>query len=174
MKKKVLKLFPALVLSYGGVCSFPWMLGREGSRLWYTNSIGAVFLFCFLLWLTGRALPALSSGKSRRWFLPGVCGTLFAVCMVFGAQLDAEGSVPFQRGSMWAAILISAVLFTLLVRYGWEILAVRLQKRWEQGPEPKEIGEEEKRSWNEPKKKWDCYRFLRTAAVMHRRNTCRW
>ncbi len=166
MKKKVLKLFPALVLSYGGVCSFPWMLGREGSRLWYTNSIWAVFLFCFLLWLTGRALPALSSGKSRRWFLPGVCGTLFAVCMVFGAQLDAEGSVPFQRGSMWAAILISAVLFTLLVRYGWEILAVRLQKRWEQGPEPKEIGEEEKRSWNEPKKKWDCYRFLRTAAVI--------
>lgn len=123
----------AALLSFGGVCALPWMLHLNGEekRLGYSNSILSVFLFCLLFGVLKRALaPGFSgenfSGEKRRWVLPALFGLLFSGCMVFGAQLDQRGSVPFQNAAMWLSILILAWIAALLVRFFWELLAARL------------------------------------------------
>ena len=133
-------------------CGFPWMLHLEGAWLCYSNSILSVFVFAVLFWLMGRVLQMNFDGKVYRWFWPGLVGTLFSLCMVFGTQLDLKGSVPFQKGSMWISIVVLAVIFTLLVRYFWEQLprymrVIRTKKSEEAG----------KRSWHS---------FLITAVVI--------
>lgn len=119
----------AAVLSFAGVWAFPWMLHIEGEGLGYTNSIFAVFLFLALFWLMDKVLKADFHGKNTGWFWPGLMGTLFSVCMTFGAQLDQNESVPFGNGSMWISILILAVIVTMVIRYFWELMADRKQKR---------------------------------------------
>lgn len=119
----------AAVLSFAGVWALPWMLHIEGEGLGYTNSIFAVFLFLALFWLMDKVLKADFYGKNAGWFWPGLMGTLFSVCMTFGAQLDQNESVPFGNGSMWISILILAVIVTMVIRYFWELMADRKQKR---------------------------------------------
>ena len=118
----------AALLSFGGAGALPWMLHLNGeeNRLGYSNSIFSVFLFCLLFGLLKRALAQGFSGKKGRWLLPASGGLLFSGCMVFGAQLDQKGSVPFQNAAMWGSILILAGITALLIRYFWELLAARL------------------------------------------------
>lgn len=113
----------AAILSLAGVWTLPWMLGAEGEKLWYTNSIWTVFLFLFLFFLMNRVIKADFSEKKRGWLLPGCVGAGFAVCMTFGAQLDLKGSVPFKEGGMWFGILVWAVIFSRVIRYLWERIA---------------------------------------------------
>ena len=47
--------------------------------------------------------------------------------MVFGAQLDRKGSVPFMNPWMWLSILVFAVVMTLMVSGLWSAMAQRLQ-----------------------------------------------
>ena len=158
-------------LSFAGACGFPWMLHLEGAWLGYSNSILSVFVFVVLFWLMGRVLQMDFDGKVYRWFWPGLVGTLFSLCMVFGTQLDLKGSVPFQKGSMWISIVVLAVIFTLLVRYFWEQLprfmwAIRT-KNFEKAGKRKGVEEEkaqkcenltmQKRGWRS---------FLITAVVI--------
>ena len=137
----------AAVLSFGGVCALFWMLPLNGGkeRLGYSNSIFSVFLFFMLFWLMKRVVSVDSvsaltardsvcfSGKKGRWLFPGFFGILFSGCMVFGAQLDQQGSVPFRSGGMWISILILAVIAALLVRYFWDRLAGRLEDKKKSG-----------------------------------------
>lgn len=58
-----------------------------------------------------------------KWLLPGLLGTLFSVCMVFGAQLDTRERVPFHSGGMWGSILILSVSAALLTRFFWDLPA---------------------------------------------------
>lgn len=150
----------AAVLSFGGVCALFWMLPLNGEKEWlgYSNSIFSVFLFFMLFWLMKRAIgfdtmsrPAKRdrvgvSGKKSRWLLPGFLGILFSGCMIFGAQLDQQGSVPFRSGGMWISILILAVIAALLVRYFWdrqaEELADKKKSRISAAEETKGSGEE--------------------------------
>ena len=121
----------AVLLSLGGVWALPWMLHLDGERerLGYSNSIFSVFLFFVLFWLINRAVGSGFSGKKSRWLFPGLFGVLFSGCMVFGAQLDQRGSVPFQEGRMWLSILILAAITVLLVRYFWDRLAQKLEDK---------------------------------------------
>ncbi len=119
----------AAVLAFAGVLALPWMLHMEGDHLGYTNSIFSVFLFLVLWFLLKKALEADVSEKGRGWFLPGCVGTGFSLGMVFGSQLDLKGSVPFGEGAMWVSILILAVIFTLMIRYFWELMLSGKQER---------------------------------------------
>lgn len=112
----------AAVLAFAGVLALPWMLHMEGDHLGYTNSIFSVFLFLVLWFLLKKALEADVSEKGCGWFLPGCVGTGFSLGMVFGSQLDLKGSVPFGEWAMWVSILILAVIFTLVIRYFWELM----------------------------------------------------
>ncbi len=124
----------AAAASFGGVCALPWTLSMEGSWLSYTNSILAFFLFLGLFWLVRTALESCLREERpyagrRRGLLPGLFGTLFSVCMVFGAQLDTRERVPFQSVGMWGSILILSLLAALLTRYFWDLLARAGQRR---------------------------------------------
>lgn len=111
----------AAALSFGGVCTLPFMLhiGQEWNG--YTNSIFSVFLF-FLLFrlLDGLLQKGLSDGGAR-WFWSGLVGGLFSLCMIFGTALDLRGNVPFGDAGMWAGIFIWGVIFTLAVRFLWNL-----------------------------------------------------
>ena len=111
----------AAALSFGGVCTLPFMLHIGQEWIGYTNSIFSVFLF-FLLFrlLDGLLQKGLSDGGAR-WFWPGLVGGLFSLCMIFGTALDLRGNVPFGNIGMWAGIFIWGVIFTLAVRFLWNL-----------------------------------------------------
>lgn len=117
----------AALLALGGTWAFPYLLSVSGDFLEYANSILSVFLFLGLFVLVKKALAVNYAEKERGWFYPGLAGGLFSLCMVFGSRLDLKESVPFKEGKMWLGILIWAVLFTIIIRYFWEIMAGRKQ-----------------------------------------------
>lgn len=118
----------AAFLALGGTWAFPCLISVSGDFLEYTNSILSVFLFLGLYFFLKKALEMDYAGTGRGWFYPGITGALFSLCMVFGSQLDLKGSVPFKEGRLWISIFISAVLFALIIRYSWEVMAGRKQK----------------------------------------------
>lgn len=124
-----LRMAAAALLSLAGTWALPWMLHIDGAWLGYTNSIAAVFFFMALFYLMEKALKAEFVKKRHGWFWPGCVGSAFSLCMTFGARLDLEESVPFKAGAMWASILTLAVIFTLVIRYFWELMADRRLSR---------------------------------------------
>lgn len=109
------------LLSFGGVCTLPWMLHMEQEWIGYTNSIFSVFLFFFLFRLLDGLFQKELSEEGAGWFWPGIVGGLFSLCMVFGAALDLRGNVPFGNIGMWAGIFIWGVIFTLVIRFLWNL-----------------------------------------------------
>lgn len=122
MKTPISKKIYAAALAFAGTCALPWIIKSGGNALGFTNSILSVFVFLGLFWLFYKALEISFSGGLKKWILPWFFGTAFSLCMVMGTCLDEQGSVPFENVRMWAAILILAVIFTLLTRYFWEKL----------------------------------------------------
>jgi len=122
MKTPISKKIYAAALAFAGTCALPWIVKSGGNALGFTNSILSVFVFLGLFWLFYKALEISFSGGLKKWILPWFFGTAFSLCMVMGTCLDEQGSVPFNNVRMWAAILILAVIFTLLTRYFWEKL----------------------------------------------------
>ena len=95
--------------------AFGYMVSPVGGGLSYTNSILSVFLFLFFCFLFGKIRKQGFEQGKRKWIWPGICGSLFAVSMCFGIQLDQKGNVPFTNLKMWGAILILAVCCSLLL-----------------------------------------------------------
>lgn len=122
-----IRTWAAASLALGSTWAFPYLLSVNGDFLEYTNSIVSVFLFLSLFFLVRKALCSSFLEKERGWFFPGLLGIGFTVCMVFGSRLDLRESIPFQDGRMWISIFLLAVLFTLLVRYFWEVMAEKKQ-----------------------------------------------
>lgn len=123
-----MRTIAAAFLALCGTWAFPCLISVSGDFLEYTNSILSVFLFLGLYFFLKKALERDYAQAGRGWFYPGITGTLFSLCMVFGSQLDLKGSVPFKEGRLWISIFILAVLFTLIIRYLWEVMAGRKQK----------------------------------------------
>ena len=109
------------ILSFGGVCTLPWMLHMEQEWIGYTNSIFSVFLFFFLFWVLNEIFHRGFADKQSGWFWPGCFGSFFSVCMIFGTALDLRGSVPFGKGYMWAGIFVWAVIFAVMTRFVWNL-----------------------------------------------------
>lgn len=139
----------AVFLALGGTWAFPYLLSVNENFLEYTNSIFSVFLFFGLCFLLKKALGMNYAEKGRGLIYPGGLGTLFSLCMVFGSRLELLESVPFKDVKMWISILILSLLFTLIIRYFWEIMAGKkpvcisekdLGNDSSQGIEPRSLG----------------------------------
>ncbi len=156
-----MRMWVAAALSFAGVWALPWMLPVDGEWLGYTNSIFSVFLFLAVFYLMDKVLKMDFLEKGRRWFWPGCVGTLFSVCMTFGTQLDLKESVPFGKGAMWVSILVLAVIFTMLIRYFWELMLSR-----EQAELRNKGREDREKTKSSTGKRYDQHNFLLTAGII--------
>ena len=99
-----------------------WIFPME-NYLDFSNSILPV-----LLALLGfMVIRKLRPGKPT--VLSVLFGLIFSVCMVFGAQLDQKGSVPFTNPWMWVFIFAFAAVITLMVSGLWKAMAQKLQSQ---------------------------------------------
>ena len=89
----------------------------------FSNSILPVLLALFVFMVIRKIRP----GKPT--VLSVVFGLGFSICMVFGAQLDKKGSVPFTNSWMWFSILIFAAVMTLMVSGLWNAMVQRPQSQ---------------------------------------------
>ena len=119
-----IRIIVSAMLAWAGTWAFPRMLSVDDVFLEYTNSIVAVFVFLGLFWLLYKIFHT-GFEEGNGWFWPGCAGAAFSLCMVFGSRLDLKESVPFKDGSMWMGILILAVIFSLVIRYFWDMMGKR-------------------------------------------------
>ena len=99
-----------------------WIFPME-NYLDFSNSILPVLIVLLAFMVIRKLRP----GKPT--VISVLFGFLFSICMVFGAQLDQKGSVPFMNPWMWLSILAFAVVMTLMVSGLWSAMAQRLQTR---------------------------------------------
>ena len=79
----------------------------------------------------------------KKTLLPALFSLIFAVCMIFGRNLDRDGSVPFKNPVIWIVILLLAAVCTFLVRFFWDRLLKaegRKRKQKEQSVTAKAFG----------------------------------
>ncbi len=110
------------VLAFGIVCALPVFWITE-SGTWYTNSVISLLLWGILTAALQQIQKESFAPGAGKWFLPAVWGFLFSICMAFGADLEAAGSVRYQDAGMWLGILIMSVGAAVFVRYSWDKLA---------------------------------------------------
>lgn len=65
---------------------------------------------------------------SRAWLIAGTFSLLFAMALLFGAQLDTAENVDVRNPRLWVSCLALTVVFTMSIRLFWLGLDV-LQKR---------------------------------------------
>lgn len=82
----------------------------------FSNSILPVLLLLVIFMAVYRLRP----GKPTA--VAALFGFLFSMAMVFGAQLDDHGSVPFTNMGMWLVILLFGAAMTLLVSGLWQAM----------------------------------------------------
>ncbi len=82
----------------------------------FSNSVLPVLLGLLLYMMICKIRP----GKPT--VVSAVFGLFFAICMVFGAQLDHYGQVPFTNIKMWLWILLFAFFITVIVSGLWNAL----------------------------------------------------
>ncbi len=97
-----------------------WIFPME-NYLDFSNSILPVLLALLVFMVIRKLRP----GKPT--FASALFGLAFSICMIFGAQLDQKGSVPFTNPWMWLSILAFAVVMTLMVSGLWNAMAKRLR-----------------------------------------------
>ena len=97
-----------------------WIFPME-NYLDFSNSILPVLIALLVFMVIRKLRP----GKPT--VISVLFGFLFSICMVFGAQLDQKGSVPFMNPWMWLSILAFAVVMTLMVSGLWSAMAQRLR-----------------------------------------------
>ncbi|MGN0377042.1 MAG: DUF6020 family protein [Suilimivivens sp.] len=63
-----------------------------------------------------------TTAYGKRWPVPFLFSLAFSVCMIFGRNLDKEGSVPFKSPVMWLSILVLTAVTTVMVYFLWNRL----------------------------------------------------
>ncbi len=135
------------IWSLFAVWGLPYLLNLKGNTLAVSNSWFAVFAWGVCWFLSYRACqdiggvqdapicerqkaeeqePGQTVGvlgavrnKCQSLAAAGILGSLFSVCMAFGAQLDRAESVNFLDGGMWRAVLVWAVMLTVWIYRSW-------------------------------------------------------
>lgn len=97
-----------------------WIFPME-NYLDFSNSILPVLIALLAFMVIRKIRP----GKPT--VISVLFGLVFSICMVFGAQLDQKGSVPFTNPWMWLSILVFAVVITLMVSGLWNAMVKRPQ-----------------------------------------------
>lgn len=82
----------------------------------FSNSILPVLLLLGIFMAVRRIRPGKPTVVSVLF------GLLFSVAMVFGAQLDDHGSVPFTNMGMWLVILLFGAVMMVLVSGLWQAM----------------------------------------------------
>ena len=95
-----------------------WIFPME-NYLDFSNSILPVLLVLLVFMVIRKIRPGKPTVVSILF------GISFSICMVFGAQLDQQGSIPFTNPWMWLSILVFAVIMTLMVSGLWNAMAQR-------------------------------------------------
>ena len=99
-----------------------WIFPME-NYLDFSNSILPVLIVLLAFMVIRKIRP----GKPT--VISVLFGLAFSICMIFGAQLDQKGSVPFTNPWMWLSILAFAVVMTLMVSGLWNAMAKRPQSQ---------------------------------------------
>lgn len=99
-----------------------WIFPME-NYLDFSNSILPVLLALLVFMVIRKIRPGKPTVVSVLF------GLVFSICMVFGAQLDQKGSVPFTNPCMWLSVLAYALVITLMVSGLWNAMAKRLQSQ---------------------------------------------
>ncbi len=99
-----------------------WIFPME-NYLDFSNSILPV-LIALLVFM---AIRKIRPGKPT--VVSILFGISFSICMVFGAQLNQQGSIPFTNPWMWLSILAFAVAMTLMASGLWNAMAQRPQSQ---------------------------------------------
>ncbi len=136
-----------------------WIFPME-NYLDFSNSILPVLLVLPVFMVIRKLRPGKPTVVSILF------GISFSICMVFGAQLDQKGSVPFMNPWMWLSILVLAVVMTLVVSGLWNAMAQRTQSQemvqhLKDSREVHEISEAKKGK----SKEWRAF-LLRTSGVI--------
>ncbi len=136
-----------------------WIFPME-NYLDFSNSILPVLLVLPVFMVIRKLRPGKPTVVSILF------GISFSICMVFGAQLDQKGSVPFTNPWMWLSILVLAVVMTLVVSGLWNAMAQRTQSQemvqhLKDSREVHEISEAKKGK----SKEWRAF-LLRTSGVI--------
>ncbi len=136
-----------------------WIFPME-NYLDFSNSILPVLLVLLVFMVIRKLRPGKPTVVSILF------GISFSICMVFGAQLDQKGSVPFTNPWMWLSILVLAVVMTLVVSGLWNAMAQRTQSQemvqhLKDSREVHEISEAKKGK----SKEWRAF-LLRTSGVI--------
>lgn len=61
----------------------------------------------------------------RGWGLPCLLAFFFSACIVFGAQLERQGSVSFTNPSTWLLLLLLTLVVAPLLRASWNLAGSR-------------------------------------------------
>lgn len=136
-----------------------WIFPME-NYLDFSNSILPVLLVLLVFMVIRKIRPGKPTAVSVLF------GIGFSICMVFGAQLDQKGSVPFMNPWMWLSILVFAGVMTLVVSGLWNAMAQRPQSQetvqhLKDSTEIHEISEAKKGK----SKEWRSF-LLRTSGVL--------
>ncbi len=99
-----------------------WIFPME-NYLDFSNSILPVLLALLVFMVIRKIRPGKPTVVSVLF------GLVFSICMVFGAQLDQKGSVPFTNPCMWLSVFAYALVITLMVSGLWNAMAKRLQSQ---------------------------------------------
>ncbi len=99
-----------------------WIFPME-NYLDFSNSVLPVLIVLLVFMVIRKIRP----GKPT--VFSALFGSGFSICMVFGAQLDQKGSVPFTNPGMWVSIFVFAVMMTLMVSGLWNAMARQLRSK---------------------------------------------
>ena len=110
----------AVMLAFAVTCAIPRALKLADESVKFTNSMVSGLVFGALTWLFYGIFTQGFQGKRKKWFLPGILGFGFSFCMVAGAHLDVQESVPFEEMGLWLSTFMLGIGMTVAVRYFWD------------------------------------------------------
>ena len=110
-------------LAFAGTFCLPYLLNLKGNGLALSNSWFGTFAWAALWRMTDRAAKGSENRNGREKIASALLGGAFSLCLAFGAALERAENVDFSDGMMWLAAAVWAVIFSLWICKGWELLA---------------------------------------------------
>ena len=110
-------------LAFAGTFCLPYLLNLKGNGLALSNSWFGIFVWAALWRMTDRAAKGSENRNGREKIASALLGGAFSLCLAFGAALERAENVDFSDGMMWLAAAVWAVIFSLWICKGWELLA---------------------------------------------------
>ncbi len=117
--------FTGAALAFLGTLCLPYLLNLRGNGLAVSNSWFGVFVWAVLWLVTDRAMDGSEKRDRRGKAAALLLGGLFSLCLVFGVSLERAENVDFGDGMMWFSAAVWALIFSLWVSKGWELLEKR-------------------------------------------------